>query len=403
MAVSLMEQFVQWYGISDQEPAAFVAPGRVNLIGEHLDYNGGLVLPVAITLGVTAVCRPRHDHVVHFRSLEDTRPVEIDLDRPIEHDAARGWGNYPAGVLQELVARGVMLTGADVLFSSTLPQGAGLSSSAAIEVVTAFSFLHLAGVQEIDRTDVALLCQKVENEFVGVNCGIMDQFAVAQGREDSALLLDCESLAYRVVPVVLGNCALVIMNTCHQRQLTDSNYNERRAECDAAAALLGPDIVQRGLAHATWEDVVAHVADPLLRRRAHHVVTEQARVEEAVRVLASGDLAAFGRLLTASHVSLRDDYEVTGPYLDAIVDAALAAPGCLGARMTGAGFGGCALALVERDALGTFIEAVRSAYMAATGVQPDFRMTHPADGVHELHDWTSMPEESTRSDDRRIT
>jgi galactokinase len=402
MAVPLLEQFVRLYGSSDQQLRVFAAPGRVNLIGEHLDYNGGLVLPAAITLGVTAMCRLRPDRVVHLHSLEDEYPVEIDLDRSIEHDDARGWGNYPAGVLRELAARGIALPGADVLFSSTLPQGAGLSSSAAIEVVTAFSFLRLSGAQEMGRTDLALLCQKVENQFVGVNCGIMDQFAVAQGRENSALLLDCGSLEYRVVPVVLGEYALVIMNTSHRRELTDSKYNERRAECDAVAALLGPDIVRRGLAHATWDEVLTHVADPVLRRRARHVITEQARVVEAARVLATGDLVAFGQLLTASHASLRDDYEVTGLYLDAIVDAALAAPGCLGARMTGAGFGGCALALVRQDAMEKFTDSVHAVYMAATGLEPSFRMTHPADGVHELYDWVNVPEDRMLSEKRGI-
>lgn len=384
MTVSPAEEFVRLYGTGDRELRTFFAPGRVNLIGEHLDYNGGLVLPVAITLGITAVCRLRSDRLIRLHSREDARDIEIDLDHPIAHDAARGWGNYPAGVLHELVSRGVPVPGADVSFSSTLPQGAGLSSSAALEVLTAFAFLRLTGAPDMDRTDLALLCQKVENTFVGVNCGIMDQFAVAQGRENGALLLDCGSLEYRVVPVLLGDCALVILNTCHQRQLTDSKYNERRAECDQAAALLGPDIVRRGLAHATWDNVLSRVADPVLRRRSRHVVTEQARVEETARVLAAGDMAAFGRLLTASHASLRDDYEVTGPHLDAVVTAALAAPGCLGARMTGAGFGGCALALVRQDAMEQFTRTVRSSYRTATGLEPGFSMTHPADGVHEV-------------------
>ncbi len=382
----LMEEFIRRYGGSTDDAQMFFAPGRVNLIGEHLDYNGGLVLPAAVTMGITACVRPRSDRMVRLGSCEEEGMVTVDLERPIRPDPARGWGNYPAGVLAELLAQGHALPGADVLFSSTLPQGAGLSSSAALEVVTAFAFLSLGGTRQIDRTKLALLCQKVENQFVGMNCGIMDQFAVAQGRKDGALLLDCGSLDFQIVPVVLGSHVLVIMNTCYRRKLTDSKYNERRAQCDAAAALLGPDVVRQGLAHATWEQVEAAVSDPILRRRARHVITEQARVKEAARVLAEGDLAAFGNLLTASHASLRDDYEVTGPNLDAIVAAALTAPGCLGARMTGAGFGGCALALVRQDAATAFMEKVASSYSAATGLTPSFSITQPADGVRRIAD-----------------
>jgi galactokinase len=252
-----------------------------------------------------------------------------------------------------------------------------------MEVLTAFSFLALADAPAIDLKAVALLCQKVENQFIGVNCGIMDQFAVALGKEDCALLLDCESQKYHYVPVALGSHVLVIMDTTWQRRLTDSKYNERRAECDAVLRLLGDEAPRNGLVHARWSNILSHVSDPVLRRRARHVVSEQARVEKASRVLAAGDLAAFGKLLTESHTSLRDDYEVTGPYLDAIVSAALQAPGCLGARMMGAGFGGCAIALVEQAAIPDFTASVRSAYLVESGLEPTFYETHAADGVHE--------------------
>jgi galactokinase len=382
MPLSVAEEFVHLYGPATHEIRSFFAPGRVNLIGEHIDYNGGLVMPAAVTLGITAACRLRSDRLVRLRSSDDPLAVEIDLDRPIKPDPARGWGNYPAGVLSELRIQGVDLKGADVLFTTTLPQGAGLSSSAAMEVLTAFSFLALARAPTDDLKAIALLCQKVENLFVGVNCGIMDQFAVALGREDCALLLDCESQDYDYVPVALGAHALVIINTSRQRRLTDSKYNERRAECDAVLQLLGTDAPQNGLVHAQWRDVLAHVSDPVLQRRARHVISEQARVEQASRVLAAGDLVTFGKLLTESHTSLRDDYEVTGPYLDAIAAAALVAPGCLGARMTGAGFGGCAIALVEQERIPDFTASVRSAYLTATGLIPSFYETHAADGVH---------------------
>jgi len=379
----LTEEFVHLHGPRDHEARSFLAPGRINLIGEHIDYNGGLVMPAAINLGIAAACRPRSDHLARLHSSDDPLAVEIDLDRPIEPDPARGWGNYPAGVLHELLLQGVDLRGTDVLFTTTLPQGAGLSSSAAMGVLTAFSFLALAEASTSDLKAIALLCQKAENQFVGVNCGIMDQFAVALGKEGCALLLDCESHDYHYVPVAMGVHAFVIMNTSRQRRLADSKYNKRRAECNAVLRLLETDAPRNGLVHASWSDVLSHVSDPVLRRRARHVISEQVRVEQASRVLAAGDLAAFGRLLTESHASLRDDYEVTGPHLDAIVGAALQAPGCLGARMTGAGFGGCAIALVEQAEIPDFTASVRSAYLAATGLEPAFYVTHAADGVHE--------------------
>jgi galactokinase len=383
MPLSVAEEFARLYGPATREIRSFFAPGRVNLIGEHIDYNGGLVMPAAVTLGIRAACRLRPDHLVRLRSSDDPLAVEIDLDRPIKPDPARGWGNYPAGVLSELLLQGAELRGADVLFTTTLPQGAGLSSSAAMEVLTAFSFLALAQAPTDDLKAIALLCQKAENLFVGVNCGIMDQFAVALGREDCALLLDCESQDYHYVPVALGAHALVIINTSRERRLTDSKYNERRAECDAVLRLLGTDAPQNGLVHAKWRDLTVHVSDPVLQRRARHVISEQARVEQASCVLAADDLVTFGKLLTESHASLRDDYEVTGPYLDAIAGAALQAPGCLGARMTGAGFGGCAIALVEQERIPAFTASVRSAYLAATGLTPSFYETRAADGVHE--------------------
>jgi len=380
----LAQEFVRLYGPGDKEIRHFFAPGRVNLIGEHIDYNGGLVMPAAVTLGIAAACRLRSDHLIRLHSSDDPLTVEIDLDRPIEPNPARGWGNYPAGVLRELLLQGVDLMGTDVLFTTTLPQGAGLSSSAAMEVLTAFSFLALAGLPTTDLRTIALLCQKAENQFVGVNCGIMDQFAVALGKEDCALLLDCESQDYHYVPVSLGAYALVIMNTSRQRRLADSKYNERRAECEAVVRLLGVDAPQNGLVHARWSDILSHVSDPVLQRRARHVISEQVRVEQASEVLATGDLVTFGRLLSESHASLRDDYEVTGPYLDAIVGATLQAPGCLGARMTGAGFGGCAIALVEQAEIPDFTASVRSAYLAATGLEPSFYVTRAIDGVHEI-------------------
>jgi len=377
------------------------APGRLDVMGGIADYSGSLVLELPLREAALAALQVDESRVVRITSLgAEVNHRAACFEAPLEaferldytsaraffrRDPATAWAAYAAGAFVVLAReRGAgFQRGARILIDSNVPEGKGVSSSAAVEQAV-MQAVAAAFRIPIEPRDMALLCQKVENTFVGVNCGIMDQFAVAQGRENGALLLDCGSLEYRVVPVLLGDCALVILNTCHQRQLTDSKYNERRAECDQAAALLGPDIVRRGLAHATWDNVLSRVADPVLRRRSRHVVTEQARVEETARVLAAGDMAAFGRLLTASHASLRDDYEVTGPHLDAVVTAALAAPGCLGARMTGAGFGGCALALVRQDAMEQFTRTVCSSYRTATGLEPGFSMTHPADGVHEV-------------------
>ena len=379
-----MARFTDMYGESSKDIRQFFGPGRVNLIGEHIDYNGGLVMPAAISLGITATCRPRCDRTIQFASAGESLLTTVDLDGPIEPDPARGWGNYPAGIVHELRVRRLPLQGADVLFTTTLPQGAGLSSSAAIEVLTAFLLLTLAGNTAVDLKMVALLCQTVENTFIGVNSGIMDQFSVALGKRDCALLLDCAPLAYQYVPFQLDDCALLIMDTRKTRRLTDSKYNERRTECDRVLGLLGTKAPPQGLAHAEWTDVVSCVEDPVLLRRARHVITEQARVTEAAQRLAEGNLPAFGQLLNGSHASLRDDYEVSGFHLDTIVAAAQEATGCLGARMTGAGFGGCALALVRSGSVDAFTQHVRSRYMEATGLDPAFYVAQTSDGVHEV-------------------
>ena len=380
---SLREQFTDHYGPSRSGLRSFLAPGRVNLIGEHIDYNGGLVMPAALSLGIAAACRLRDDHTAHFSSSGGVADVEIDLDQPIVSVRERGWGNYPAGVLHELMAAGYELPGADVFFSSTLPQGAGLSSSAALEVLTAYMFAALAGATQLSLKMIAVLCQRTENAFIGVNCGIMDQFAAALGKADHAIVLDCATLDYHYVPINFEACQLVIMDTGVQHDLTVSRYNERRSECDRASSLLGSSLPPTGLAHAHLHDAEAMILDPVLLRRARHVITEQQRVEQSVVLLAGGDTAGFGRLLTASHASLRDDYEVTGPHLDAIVDAANSFPDCLGARMTGAGFGGCAIALVQKPAIDEFTGWVESSYKRAVGLEPRFYLAHAADGVHE--------------------
>jgi len=365
-------------------PRHFRAPGRVNLIGEHIDYNGGEVMPAALSLGIDALVRPHAEPTVCMRSLTESGEVRLDLRGPLVACAEDGWGNYPKGVISALRERGHAIGGADLLFRSDLPTGAGLSSSAALEVVTAWAFLTLCGVTSIDRVDVARLCQRVENEFVGVRCGIMDQFAVANGRRDCAMRLDCATLACTHVPVLIADHRLVLLDTTKRRGLAESRYNERREECEAVFNLLSAQSPVDALARAPLALVEAAVTDPVLRRRARHVVTEQRRVVAAGEALAQGDAAGFGALLVASHASLRDDYEVTGPELDAIVEAALGAPGCAGARMTGAGFGGCAIALVREGSHGAFERVIRERYLAAVGREAAIYAVTIGDGVGEI-------------------
>ncbi len=361
---------------------SFFAPGRINLIGEHLDYNGGRVFPGAISLGITGTVQERRDSLLVLKSAQEGEEVRFDLDGEINYDGARGWANYPLGAAHYLRQSGRAIGGGrNILYSSTLPRGSGLSSSAAIELLTAFI---LAEPGDDERIDMALLMQKMENEFIGVRCGIMDQFAIAMGRRGHALLLDTGTLEYECVPVSLPGHTLVIIDSNRPRALADSKYNERREECAAALdAIRHRDPSVRNLASAT-PALVETIGDPTLKRRARHVVTENTRVIEAARALRGGDLPRFGALLSESHRSLRDDYEVTGLELDTIAAASLDAPGCAGARMTGAGFGGCALALVETDALGAFKKFVAKKYRAITNRSIDFHATDMGDGVREL-------------------
>lgn len=376
--------FTQAFG-PGPEPRAFFAPGRVNIIGEHIDYLGGSVFPAAIGLGVYALVRPRADALIRCRSVAYADEVVIDPARPLAPDPATPWGNFPRGVVKHFTAAGYRLAGGcDVLYASTLPEGAGLSSSAAIEVLTAYLLFHDAVTTPQERVALATLCQTVENQFVGVQCGIMDQFAVAMGRRDHALLLDTATLEYRHVPLALGDHRLVIMNSNKARTLASSRYNERRAECARALETVrGANPAVTALALAAPGDL-AVIADPVLAKRARHAVTEQARVRESVSILERGDLETFGIYLVESHRSLQHDYEVSGPELDALVDAALEVDGCLGARMTGAGFGGCAIALVHHETLASFREHVGLRYNEATNLTADFYDTLIDDGVQEV-------------------
>ncbi|WP_445323316.1 galactokinase [Paenibacillus sp. FSL R7-0128] len=383
----LNSKFIEKYGESKEEARVFYAPGRVNLIGEHLDYNGGYVFPAALDFGTTLIVRPRADGKVQFASTN--LPYEASIDYSEIGKAKTGeWIDYPVGVLVELAKKDLLLSGGyDLLFHGEIPNGSGLSSSASIEVVTGFAFLTLLG-GEIDTVELALLSQRVENQYVGVNSGIMDQFAVANGKRDHAILLMCDTLEYSLVPFVTGSYKLVIGNTNKKRGLVDSKYNERRSQCDEALAILKQEVPGLSyLAELKPEQFELHqdkITDETVRRRARHVVEENQRVLDSVEVLKNNDLKQFGLYMNDSHVSLRDLYEVSCEELDVMVEEAQRIPGTLGSRMTGAGFGGCTVSLVHEDDVQRFITEVGEAYKNRTGLTGEFYVCGIGNGVEEL-------------------
>ncbi|MEF2244276.1 galactokinase [Paenibacillus sp. IITD108] len=383
----LIEQFESRYGASQAEVAVFHAPGRVNLIGEHTDYNGGYVFPAALTFGTTLLIRKREDNQLGLASTNFPAGKHISIEQ-VSYDEADDWMNYPKGIVNELHQRGVVFSsGYDLLYHGEIPNGSGLSSSASIEVVTAFALLSMEG-QETNTVDIALLSQKSENEFNGVKCGIMDQFAVANGKKDHAILLMCDTLEYELVPFQSGSYKLVIGNTNKRRGLVDSKYNERRSQCEQAVAELRaayPELTLLGQLTAEQFHEAKHlIQDDIVRSRAEHVVEEIARVLQSNEALRSNDLHKFGELMNASHDSLRDLYEVTGAELDAMVDAARQVEGVLGSRMTGAGFGGCTVSLVHEDQVEQFKQHVGERYTAATGLVADFYVCNIGNGVERL-------------------
>jgi len=380
----LKTAFLKRYG-EGGDIHTFFAPGRVNLIGEHIDYNGGFVFPGALTIGIAALARVRNDHFIRMNSLNTDQEVMVDIGGEIHFDEKDDWGNYPKGVFHFLREEGYPLRGYDILYWGDLPDGAGLSSSAAIEVVTSFLMrtLNPSG-QEMDRVWLARFCQKVENQYIKVNSGIMDQFIVAMGKKDHALLLNTDSLEYQHIPFQLKDYSLVIMNTNKRRELAESKYNERRAECDQVLAILNQQHNYRDLCSAPLEAVEELIKDDTLRKRARHVISENGRVLRAVEVLKNGDLTTFGQLLNESHHSLQHDYEVTGDALDTIAYESQRQPGCLGARMTGAGFGGCAIALVKNENVEAFKQKVSEAYTRKIGLKADFYPSQIGDGVHQV-------------------
>lgn len=361
----------------------YFAPGRVNLIGEHLDYNGGLVLPAALTLGVELALLPRNDGKIQLSSPTHSHTLEIDVSDDIAFQTENDWCNYPLGIIAQMKKEGYAVPSCELIYNSNLPEASGLSSSAAIEIVTAFALLSQT-TSRIDLVWLANFCKQVENEFIGVQCGIMDQYAVALGRQSHALLIDCAALKHDYIPFETGDYALLIMNTNKPRSLVLSKYNERKAECEEALRVIQTTTSDIKNLCEVVPHAIQQITDEIIYKRARHVVTENLRVKEAIKALQVNDLSTFGRLMNASHQSLAADYEVSGVELDTMVHAAQQVKGCLGARMTGAGFGGCAIALVHTTKMEELVNKVGEVYIKHTGLMASFYQTEIGDGVSAL-------------------
>ena len=382
----LQDNFVNVFNIKDQH--LFFSPGRVNLIGEHTDYNGGHVFPCALSFGTYAIMAKRNDRKVRLYSMnfEDLGIIEFDLDNMV-YDKAHDWANYPKGVIKTFENHGHKTEhGFDILFYGNIPNGAGLSSSASLEVLMAVIINDLNNF-DLDMISMVKMCQDAENKFIGVNCGIMDQFSIGMGTEGCAILLDCNTLEYRYSKINMDGYKIVIGNTNKKRGLADSKYNERRSECESALAQIQTvkNINSLGeLTEEEFEEVKNVITDPIVRKRAKHAVYENQRTLKAVKALENNDLLLFGKLMSESHISLRDDYEVTGKELDTLVSLAWEMPGVIGARMTGAGFGGCTVSIVKEENVQYFIDTITEKYTEIIGYAPDFYVANISDGARKL-------------------
>lgn len=386
MKKRLIKEFTDIFEVPGE--ALFFSPGRVNLIGEHTDYNGGMVFPCAITFGTYAVVSKRTDSCMRLFSNNFKEKGIIDVAlQTLHYDKKDDWANYVKGVLYFLQQEGFEIPcGLNILIEGNIPNGAGLSSSASLEVLTG-TILKETFQLPISKLDIIKLSQKAENQFVGMNCGIMDQFIIGMGKKDHAIALDTGTLEYTYAPVQLKQASIVIMNTNKQRGLTDSKYNERRAECEHALSQLQTVVKIKNLCdlkETEFEKVQHIITSPVERKRARHAVLENIRVKKAIAALEKNDIEEFGALMNASHISLRDDYEVTGIEMDTLVESAWNQSGTIGARMTGAGFGGCAIAIVRNDDIEDFTAAVRREYTQAIGYEPDFYIASIGDGAGKL-------------------
>lgn len=383
MKEKLLKKFSEIFGGSDGAKVYF-APGRVNLIGEHTDYNGGHVFPCALTIGTYGAARKRDDKVLRFYSMnfEELGVLESSVEG-LKPEREADWTNYPKGVMWAFQEKGYDVDcGMDLLLFGNIPNGSGLSSSASVEVLTGHILRDFYGF-DVSNQDLALIGQYSENKFNGVNCGIMDQFAIAMGRKDHAIFLDTADLSYQYAPLKLENAKIVIGCTNKKRGLGDSKYNERRSECESALASLQNVVDIKTLGELTEEQFAQYqsaIPDEVKVRRARHAVSENQRTIQAVEALKRDDVTLFGKLMNASHVSLSKDYEVTGIELDTMVEAAWRQEGVIGARMTGAGFGGCTVSIVEEDKVDRFIEEVGREYEEKIGYAASFYVVEIGDG-----------------------
>lgn len=387
------EEMVRLFGGNTEDIRYFVAPGRVNLIGEHIDYSGGYVFPAALSLDTIVGIRPRSDRKVRMAATDLKDLIaEFDLDN-IDEARTLKWGNYQAGVALELINAGYKVIGCDMVFDGTIPFGSGLSSSASIELATAIAMATLGkefynSDKEIDLIELAQIGQRAENNFAGVSSGIMDQFASAMGKKDHAILLNCETLEYSYAPLVLKEHTIVIANTKKKRALGESKYNERRRETEEGFAILSEFLPGKASLCAItvdeFEQYKDKIEDEVIRKRVEHSIYENERVLKAVTLLKNNDIDAFGKLLVEANDSIRYLYEATGFELDTMVDEALKVEGTVGARMTGAGFGGCTVNIVKNESVDSFIDQVAKNYKAKTGLTPEFYISAIGDGAREL-------------------
>lgn len=388
MKAKLLKKFEEIYGNSEDAKVYF-APGRVNLIGEHTDYNGGHVFPCALTIGTYGAARKRNDRKIHFYSMNLDRcgVVEASLDELVNKEEYN-WANYPVGVVWAFTEKGYSFDfGFDMVIWGNIPNGSGLSSSASLEVLTGVILKDLFQIEEVTMTDIALYGQYSENNFNGCNCGIMDQFAVAMGKKDNAIFLDTSTLNYEYAPVVLEDAKIIITNSKVKHSLVDSAYNQRRQECTDALAELKTvaDIETLGdLDEDSFYKYKDAIKDPIRFKRAKHAVLENQRTIRAVAALREGNLNLFGELMNQSHISLRDDYEVSCEEIDILVDLAWKIPGVIGSRITGGGFGGCTVSIVKNDAVDTFTSTIGKAYMEKVGHEAEFYIVDIGDGARKL-------------------
>lgn len=372
----------------EENESMYFAPGRVNLIGEHTDYNGGNVFPAALTIGTYGLTSKRNDNLfkVYSKNFDEKGIIEFSLDN-LTYKKVDDWANYPKGIVNEFIKNGYKIEkGLNVYFYGNIPNGAGLSSSASIEVLMGIILKDVYNI-DIDMISIAKLSQKVENEYIGVNSGIMDQFAVSMGKKDHAILLDTNTLEYRYAPIKLENMSLVITNTNKQRGLQDSKYNERRRECEEALALLQTKLNIETLGDLSEDEFDANkylINDETLIKRAKHAVYENVRTLKAVKALEENNLEKFGKLMYESHKSLKEDYDVTGVELDTLVDLAKKQEGVIGSRMTGAGFGGCTVSIIKDENIDGFINSVTKSYKEIIGYEPDFYIVNIGDGAKKI-------------------